>query len=282
MTIRGIYLVETSRGWALRVFGHKLVCGIGAPVIGCLVITVLGRGLDLWEEDSKELLDGGGAEGLGIVDPTWGGDHNVSVITPAGYDNVEIAKHNTWGAREEGRCAGEASVVEVELAVASIVRPGWDVGETVEGAPAPGSPLLPLPDGSMASNFFFTPWLRTVLVKGVKRGGLCGLLRAGKLAPGHVWACRASLGQHRGNRGELAPPQRAPPEREFEGCVIVGHLLNNLGERLSEWMWPSTLTKKGVESYAEAEKDCARVVVAVDLGVENLTSASWGSDPKKA
>lgn len=91
MTIRGIYLVETSRGWALRVFGHKLVCGIGAPVIGCLVITVLGRGLDLWEEDSIELLDGGGAEGLGIVDPTWGGDHNVSVITPAGYDNVWIA-----------------------------------------------------------------------------------------------------------------------------------------------------------------------------------------------
>ena len=42
------------------------------------------------------------------------------------------------------------------------------------------------------------------------------------------------------------------------------------------------MTKKGVESYAEAEKDCARVVVAVDLGVENLTSASWGSDPKKA
>lgn len=29
-----------------------------------------------------------------------------------------------WGAREEGRCAGEASVVEVELAVTSIVRPG--------------------------------------------------------------------------------------------------------------------------------------------------------------
>jgi len=27
-----------------------------------------------------------------------------------------------WGAREEGRCAGEASVVEVELA--STVRPG--------------------------------------------------------------------------------------------------------------------------------------------------------------
>ena len=42
------------------------------------------------------------------------------------------------------------------------------------------------------------------------------------------------------------------------------------------------MTKKGVESYAEAEKDCARVVVAVDLGVENLTSARWGSDPKKA
>ena len=37
-----------------------------------------------------------------------------------------------------------------------------------------------------------------------------------------------------------------------------------------------------MESYAEAEKDGARVVVAVDLGVENLTSASWGSDPKKA
>ena len=42
------------------------------------------------------------------------------------------------------------------------------------------------------------------------------------------------------------------------------------------------MIKKGVESYAEAEKDGARVVVAVDLGVENLTSASWGSDPKKA
>jgi len=36
------------------------------------------------------------------------------------------------------------------------------------------------------------------------------------------------------------------------------------------------------EHRAEAEKDCARVVVAVDLGVENLTSVSWGSDPKKS
>ena len=44
--------------------------------------------------------------------------------SPAGYANVWIALHNTWGAREEGRCAGEASVVEVELAVTSIVRPG--------------------------------------------------------------------------------------------------------------------------------------------------------------
>ena len=46
-------------------FGHKLVWGTGAPVMGCLVITVLGRGLNLWEELTELLDGGGGAEGRG-------------------------------------------------------------------------------------------------------------------------------------------------------------------------------------------------------------------------
>ena len=54
--------------------------------MGCLVITVLGSGLDLWEELTELLDGGGGAEGRGTE--AWRG-----------------------GGGEEMRGAGEASVV---------------------------------------------------------------------------------------------------------------------------------------------------------------------------
>ena len=82
MTILGLFNISLVEG-----FGHKLVCGTGAPVMGCLVITVLGSGLDLWEELTEPLDGGGGAEGRGT---------------------------EAWRGGEEGRGAGEARVVEAE------------------------------------------------------------------------------------------------------------------------------------------------------------------------
>ena len=99
--------------------GHKLVWGTGAPVMGCLVITVLGSGLDLWEELTELLDGGGGAEGRGT---------------------------EAWGGGEEGSGAGEARVVEAE-------GPGVKVDWGDEAGA--GSP--PLPDRPIAANFFFTP-----------------------------------------------------------------------------------------------------------------------------
>jgi len=101
--------------------GHKLVWGIGAPVIGCLVITVLGSGLDLWEELTELVDGGGGAEGRGT---------------------------EAWRGGEEGRGAGEARVVDAEGPGVKV-----DCGDAAAGA---GSP--PLPDRAIAANFFFTPW----------------------------------------------------------------------------------------------------------------------------
>ena len=110
-----------------KLWGHKLVWGTGAPVIGCLVITVFGSGRDLWEELTELLDGGGGAEGRGAE--AWG------------------------GGGEEVRGAGEASVVEAEGPAAKV---DW---EDAGGAPGAGSSLIPVPDRPMAANFFFTPWL---------------------------------------------------------------------------------------------------------------------------
>ena len=104
--------------------GHKLVWGIGAPVIGCLVITVLGSGLDLWEELTELVDGGGGAEGRGT---------------------------EAWRGGEEGRGAGEARVVDAE-------GPGVKVDcGLVDGDAAAGAGSPPLPDRAIAANFFFTP-----------------------------------------------------------------------------------------------------------------------------
>ena len=87
--------------------------------MGCLVITVLGSGLDLWEELTEPLDGGGGADGRGT---------------------------EAWRGGEEGRGAGEARVVEAE-------GPGVKVDWGDEAGA--GSPTLP--DRPIAANFFFTP-----------------------------------------------------------------------------------------------------------------------------
>ena len=71
--------------------GHKLVWGTGAPVMGCLVITVLGRGLNLWEELTELLDGGGGAEGRGTE--AWrGGGGGEALVRGAGEARVVLAE----------------------------------------------------------------------------------------------------------------------------------------------------------------------------------------------